>query len=98
MIRNGIFTLCENGCVLSGSVSSELRDLESKRQSLQQEVANSLSRIEDLKLDVQRQKAELERVKLSVVQVSALINIDIAHREVGADSRVFLGPGRPTRS
>lgn len=55
---------------IKGSVSAELRELEAKRQALLQEVASHTNRIEELKLELSRQKAELERVKMSVVQVS----------------------------
>lgn len=54
---------------IEGSVSAELRDLEAKRQGLQQEIASHTSHIEELKLELARQKTELERVKMSVVQV-----------------------------
>lgn len=52
-----------------GSVSIELRDLESKRQRLQLEVVGFTQRIDELKLELIHQQTELERLKISVEQV-----------------------------
>lgn len=53
-----------------GSVSSELRDLEAKRQRLQSEVSTFTHKIDQLKIDLLRQQTELDRLKLSVEQVT----------------------------
>ncbi|KAK3914714.1 Exostosin-3 [Frankliniella fusca] len=74
---------------IKGSVSSELRDLEAKRQGLQQEIASLTSHIEELKLELARQKTELERVKMSVVQAQ------VAQREAEQRNAPQLSlPGR----
>lgn len=51
-------------------MSTELRDLESKRQRLQAEISTLTHKIESLKLELQRQQSELDRLKLSVEQVN----------------------------
>ena len=51
-------------------MSSELRDLESKRQRLQTAVASFTQKIDQLNMELLHQQNELERVKLSVQQVS----------------------------
>jgi alpha-1,4-N-acetylglucosaminyltransferase EXTL3 len=53
---------------IKSSVSTELRDLESKRQRLQLEVAGFVQRIDELKSDLAHQQADLERLKMSVQQ------------------------------
>lgn len=53
---------------IKGSVSTELRDLEAKRQRLQSEVVLYAHKIESLKLELGRQQAELNKLKLSVEQ------------------------------
>ena len=53
----------------TGSVSTELRDLEAKRQRLQSEVVSFSHKIEQLKSELLRQQADLNRLKLSVEQV-----------------------------
>ncbi|XP_034250029.1 exostosin-3 [Thrips palmi] len=74
---------------IKGSVSAELRDLEAKRQGLQQEISSLTSRIEDLKTELSRQKTELERVKMSVVQAQ------VAQREAEQRNAPQLSlPGR----
>lgn len=50
------------------SVSNELRDLESRRQKLQTEIAVLSQRVEDLKAEYSHQQIELERLRLSVEQ------------------------------
>ncbi|KAJ4429032.1 hypothetical protein ANN_26028 [Periplaneta americana] len=53
---------------IKGSVSTELRDLEAKRQRLQLEVVGFTQRIDELKLELIHQQTELERLKISVEQ------------------------------
>ncbi|KAL1140802.1 hypothetical protein AAG570_000730 [Ranatra chinensis] len=53
---------------IKGSVSTELRDLEAKRQRLQSEVVSFSHKIDQLKSELMRQQAELNRLKLSVEQ------------------------------
>ncbi|XP_039296108.1 exostosin-3 [Nilaparvata lugens] len=53
---------------IKGSVSSELRDLESKRQRLQTAVASFTQKIDQLNMELLHQQNELDRVKLSVQQ------------------------------
>lgn len=53
---------------IKGSVSAELRELESKRQKLQQELASQGARIDLVKQDHLRQQTELDRLKISVEQ------------------------------
>ncbi|XP_054272009.1 exostosin-3-like [Macrosteles quadrilineatus] len=60
---------------IKGSVSTELRDLEAKRQRLTADISSLTHKIESLKLDLLRQQTELERLKLSVEQAQ------VAHRE-----------------
>lgn len=64
---------------LTGSVSSELRDLENKRQRLQAEVATHAHRIDQLKLDLLHQQTELDRLKLSVEQVCRYSNLNLSN-------------------
>ncbi|KAK0080493.1 hypothetical protein PV325_013877 [Microctonus aethiopoides] len=56
---------------IKGSVSNELRDLEAKRQRLQNEVSGFSQRIDDLKQDLLHQQTDLDRLKISVVQAQA---------------------------
>lgn len=53
---------------IKGSVSSELRDMESKRQKLQQELQAYTKNIEQLKFELSHQQTELNRLKISVEQ------------------------------
>ncbi|XP_063224162.1 exostosin-3 [Bacillus rossius redtenbacheri] len=53
---------------IKGSVSSELRDLEGRKQRLHQEMAGYTQHIEELKLELSHQQTELERLKISVEQ------------------------------
>lgn len=53
---------------IKGSVSSELRDMESKRQKLQLELTSYARHIEQLKQDLVHQQTELNRLKISVEQ------------------------------
>lgn len=59
---------CSYTCFV-GSVSTELRDLEAKRQKLQSEIASYSHKIDLLKSELNRHQAELNRLKLSVIQV-----------------------------
>lgn len=61
--------------IISGSVSTELRDLEAKRQRLTADISSLTHKIESLKLDLFRQQTELERLKLSVEQVTYIVFI-----------------------
>lgn len=54
---------------IKGSVSMELRDLESKRGRLQQDLVGLNQKIEELKGDLVHQQMDLDRVKISVQQV-----------------------------
>lgn len=54
---------------IKGSVSTELRDLEAKRQRLQQELSSQGTKIESLKSELLRYQTELDRLKISVEQV-----------------------------
>lgn len=60
---------------IKGSVSAELRDLESRRQRLQVEVVSLTQRIDELKQELHHQQTELERLKMSVEQAQ------VSHRE-----------------
>lgn len=53
---------------IKGSVSSELRDMESKRQKLQVELTSYSRHIEQLRQDLLHQQTELSRLKMSVEQ------------------------------
>ena len=53
---------------IKGTVSMELRDLESKRQKLQSDIALHNQKIEELKQELSRQQTEMERLKISVEQ------------------------------
>lgn len=53
---------------IKGSVSSELRDMEYKRQKLQQELQGYSKNIEQLKSELIHQQTELNRLKISVEQ------------------------------
>lgn len=53
-----------------GSVNNELRNIEGKRQKLLSELALNHKKIEDAKAELVRQEAELEKLKISVKQVS----------------------------
>lgn len=53
---------------IKGSVSSELRDMESKRQKLQLELTSYTRHIEQLKQELLHQQTELNRLKISVEQ------------------------------
>uniref|UniRef100_A0A1Y1JTS9 Exostosin GT47 domain-containing protein n=1 Tax=Photinus pyralis TaxID=7054 RepID=A0A1Y1JTS9_PHOPY len=53
---------------IKGSVSSELRDMESKRQKLQQELQAYTKNIEQLKFELNHYQTELNRLKISVEQ------------------------------
>ncbi|KAF5283760.1 hypothetical protein FQA39_LY17198 [Lamprigera yunnana] len=53
---------------IKGSVSSELREMESKRQKLQQELQAYTKTIEQLKFELSHHQTELNRLKISVEQ------------------------------
>ncbi|XP_018323408.2 exostosin-3 [Agrilus planipennis] len=53
---------------IKGSVSSELRDMENKRQKLQQELQQYSRQIEQLKQELAHQQTELDKLKISVQQ------------------------------
>lgn len=53
---------------IKGSVSSELRDMESRRQKLQLELTSYARHIEQLKQELLHQQTELNRLKISVEQ------------------------------
>lgn len=53
---------------IKGSVSSELRDMEAKRQKLQVELTSYARHIDQLKQDLLHQQTELNRLKISVEQ------------------------------
>lgn len=53
---------------IKGSVSSELRDMENKRQKLQQELQTYAKNIEELKAELLHQQTNLNRLKISVEQ------------------------------
>lgn len=53
---------------IKGSVSSELRDMENKRQKLQQELQSYSKNIEALKAEMVHQQTNLNRLKISVEQ------------------------------
>lgn len=55
---------------IKGSVGLELRDLEAKRQRLQLEIAALNQRIDELKTEYLHQQLDLERLKISVQQVT----------------------------
>ncbi|BES95065.1 Exostosin family [Nesidiocoris tenuis] len=59
---------------IKGSVSTELRDLEAKRQRLQSEVVSLNHKIEQLKAEIGRQQTELNKLKLSVEQAQVAQN------------------------
>lgn len=71
---------------IKGSVSSELRDLEAKRQRLQSEVSTFTHKIDQLKMDLLRQQTELDRLQLSVEQAQ------VAHREALQRNTPDLSP------
>lgn len=53
---------------IKGSVSSELRDMENKRQKLQMELQSYTRNIESLKSELTHQQTNLNRLKISVEQ------------------------------
>lgn len=53
---------------IKGSVSSELRDMENKRQKLQVEIQSYTKNIDKLKMELNHQQTELNRLKISVEQ------------------------------
>lgn len=53
---------------IKGSVSSELRDMENKRQKLQQDLQSYTKTIESLKAELLHQQTNLNRLKISVQQ------------------------------
>lgn len=53
---------------IKGSVSSELRDMENKRQNLQQDLQSYSKNIEALKAELAHQQTNLNRLKISVEQ------------------------------
>jgi len=55
------------------SVNNELRNIEGKRQKLLSELASNHKKIEDSKAELIRQEAELEKLKMSVKQVSLIL-------------------------
>ena len=58
------------------SVNNELRDLEAKRQKLNQEISTLGMKIEELKNEANRKVVELDRIKLSITQA------EVAHKEI----------------
>ena len=56
--------------VIVASVSNELRDMESKRQKLLFEISSANKKIEELKNEILRKQTDLERVQISLQQVS----------------------------
>uniref|UniRef100_A0A1B6CK88 glucuronosyl-galactosyl-proteoglycan 4-alpha-N-acetylglucosaminyltransferase n=1 Tax=Clastoptera arizonana TaxID=38151 RepID=A0A1B6CK88_9HEMI len=71
---------------IKGSVSTELRDLEAKRQRLLAEVTAFTHKIEQLKMDLLRQQTELDKLKLSVEQAQ------VAHSEALQRNTPDLSP------
>lgn len=64
------FYISDNNYFLwQGTVSSELRVLESRKQQLQMDVVEYGNKIKILKQELQRQQAEMERLKISLEQV-----------------------------
>ncbi|CAG9814496.1 unnamed protein product [Phaedon cochleariae] len=53
---------------IRGSVLSELRDIEKKRQQYKQEIQSYAKNIEELKLELSHQQTSLNRLKISVEQ------------------------------
>lgn len=53
---------------IKGTVSLELRELESRRQKLQFDISSYSSKIDELKQELSRQQTELDRLKISVEQ------------------------------
>ncbi|XP_058058854.1 exostosin-3 [Anopheles bellator] len=53
---------------IKGTVSLELRDLESRRQKLQSDIGLYNQKIDELKQELARQQTELDRLKISVEQ------------------------------
>ncbi|XP_035896380.1 LOW QUALITY PROTEIN: exostosin-3 [Anopheles stephensi] len=53
---------------MKGTVSLELRDLESRRQKLQSDIGLYNQKIDELKQELARQQTELDRLKISVEQ------------------------------
>lgn len=53
---------------IKSTVSTELRDLESKRQKLQSDISSYNAKIDELKQELSRQQTELNRLKISVEQ------------------------------
>lgn len=74
---------------IKGSVSTELRDLEAKRQRLQSDVASLTHKIEQLKSELNRQQSELNRLKLSVQQAQ------VAQKEAVQRNSPELAPPLP---
>ncbi|RZF46928.1 hypothetical protein LSTR_LSTR013240 [Laodelphax striatellus] len=74
---------------IKGSVSSELRDLESKRQRLQTAVASFTQKIDQLNMELLHQLLKLDRVKLSVQQAQ------MAYREARQRNTPDLSPPLP---
>lgn len=63
------YILNNNHFLWQGTVSSELRVLESRKQQLQMDVVEYGNKIKILKQELQRQQAEMERLKISLEQV-----------------------------
>lgn len=74
---------------IKGSVSTELRDLEAKRQRLQSDVVTFTHKIEQLKSELGRQQSELDRLKLSVQQAQ------VAQKEAVQRNSPELAPPSP---
>jgi len=66
-----------------GSVSLELRDLEGRRHALQAEVGAYNQKIDDLKTTLVKHQTDLERLKISVEQVTIYIQRKL--RKAGLD-------------
>lgn len=58
-----------NNYFVLDSVNNELRNIEGKRQKLLSELSLNHKKIEDAKIELIRQEAELEKLKISVKQV-----------------------------
>jgi chromosome segregation ATPase len=53
---------------IKSTVSTELRELEAKRQKLQSDISSYNAKIDELKQELSRQQTELNRLKISVEQ------------------------------
>lgn len=74
---------------IKNTVSVELRDLEARRQKIQSDIAVYNQKIDELKQDMARQQAELDRLKISVEQAQ------VAQREAIQRNTPELALPRP---